>query len=225
MFDKHKDAQTTALNDIQTEVRSLKSLLAKRQVQDSQPASSAAIGTNGFTSGTSSLANSGVLPQQPTPSPFASTTTNNNGKSAMYSSPPMSLRTGSRFGLSSSTTMPDLPSAASGNGSAGASVPSLSVLPASSSSTSTSTPTSLPHSRSFDHIVNRPPGIPAWQRQDASSSSTGVARAATPSTSSTADSSITATTADSENKAEANPSSDVAESSSDSKSVSVAEEE
>ena len=87
MFDKHKEAQSTSLADIQQEVKSLKSLLARRT--EAPTASSS-----------SSLPTSVSTPTLHQPQPA-------NSSSSSYTSPyisPYASAGGNRFGMGSSQT-------------------------------------------------------------------------------------------------------------------------
>ena len=92
MFDKHKEAQTTSLNDIQQEVKSLKSLLARRsgQSETSLPSSSTTSPPPPPTTPSSSI--QPPQPIHPSYSPYTS--------ASPYSA---SGRLGSRTGSSSSS--------------------------------------------------------------------------------------------------------------------------
>lgn len=82
MFDKHKDAQSASLGDIQQEVKSLKSLLARRTDGSSTPTSSSTLPNS---------ASSPSLPHSSSYSPYVSPYTSSAGNQ-------------SRFGVSSSQT-------------------------------------------------------------------------------------------------------------------------
>lgn len=121
MFEKHKDAQSESLKDIEQEVKSLKSLLSRR------PGGA----------------------DNPNISRSASPSQSNLSAAAQSYQPPSSTAytpTSSRYGLSS----------AGGAGQSG-----------------------MTPSSSFANIMNRPPGIPAWQMQP-SASSTSISSSATP---------------------------------------------
>lgn len=122
MFEKHKDAQSESLKDIEQEVKSLKSLLARRPGAPSD--------------------------NNPNISRSASPSQSNLSAVAQSYQPPSSSYTpsASRYGLS----------ATAGTGQSG-----------------------MSPSSSFANILNRPPGIPAWQMQP-SASSTSIASSATP---------------------------------------------
>lgn len=115
MFEKHKDAQSESLKDIEQEVKSLKSLLSRRP--GAAPESTISRSASPSQSNLSAVAQS----YQPSSSTISSSYTPSN----------------SRFGLSG----------------AGASQSGMSP------------------SSSFANIMNRPPGIPAWQMQASASSS------------------------------------------------------
>lgn len=121
MFEKHKDAQSESLKDIEQEVKSLKSLLSRRP---------------------------GGASENPNISRSASPSQSNLSAAAQAYQPPSSSYTtsSSRYGLSS----------AAGAGQSG-----------------------MSPSSSFASILNRPPGIPAWQMQP-SASSASIASLATP---------------------------------------------
>lgn len=123
MFEKHKDAQSESLKDIEQEVKSLKSLLSRRP------------------GGASDNNNPNI-------SRSASPSQSNLSAVAQSYQPPSSSYTpsSSRYGLSSTA----------GAGQSG-----------------------MSPSSSFANILNRPPGIPAWQMQP-SASSTSIASSATP---------------------------------------------
>lgn len=114
MFEKHKDAQSESLKDIEQEVKSLKSLLSRRP--GAAPESTISRSASPSQPNLSAVAQS----YQPSSSTTSSYTPSN-----------------SRFGLSG----------------AGASQSGMSP------------------SSSFANIMNRPPGIPAWQMQASASSS------------------------------------------------------
>lgn len=146
MFDKHKDAQSESLKDIEQEVKSLKSLLARRPGGDGPGISRSA---------SPSQSNLSAAAQAYNP-------TTTSGGSTFPSSP-------SRFGLSNSS---------SANG--------------------------MSPSSSFANILNRPPGIPAWQMQSQSQSqSTPQTANATNASSSSAASNDSSSTAQAPNNASA----------------------
>lgn len=116
MFEKHKDAQSESLKDIEQEVKSLKSLLSRRPGGGAEPNISRSASPS--QSNLSAAAQAYQPPSSSTPSAYTSSS--------------------SRFGLSGA------------GGSGGGSM----------------TPSS-----SFSNILNRPPGIPAWQMQPSASSS------------------------------------------------------
>ena len=141
MFEKHKDAQSTSLSAIQDEVKSLKSLLARRAEAAPAPApASSSAPASGFGNGTnptaapfvSSSSSSQTGPQVSAPTPYTG-----------YTSP---YAAGGRFGLAggASASGPGSGSAPGGGGSPYA---------------------SGRQSPNFAAIANRPPGIPAWQQQ------------------------------------------------------------
>ncbi|KAL7004920.1 peroxisomal membrane protein pex14 [Cystobasidiomycetes sp. EMM_F5] len=149
MFDKHKDAQTSSLNEIQTELRSLKSLLGRRQDGPGQ-------------SKIESVGNASSSPNgRASPAINGSTRDRANGSTSPYATSVSGSGELPRpqFGLSASSTMHNLNGAGSSNNSG----------------------SSLPASRSFDHIMKRAPGIPAWQLQ-ATRDSSGSGATSTPST-------------------------------------------
>lgn len=121
MFEKHKDAQSESLKDIEQEVKSLKSLLSRRP---------------------------GGASENPNISRSASPSQSNLSAAAQAYQPPASSYTSSssRYGLNS----------AAGTGQSG-----------------------MSPSSSFASILNRPPGIPAWQMQP-SASSASITSLATP---------------------------------------------
>jgi len=115
MFDKHKDAQTSSLNDIQQEVKSLKSLLQRRSEApaSNSNSTSTSTGTPAASAAAPASSSSSAAGAGPISGPAAAATSSQPAYTSPYASPYSSMP--NRFGLGGSGSGSVSPSASFAN--------------------------------------------------------------------------------------------------------------